>query len=398
MLVERDAQLASLWEAVPGAPAAWAGRWVFLGGEAGVGKTSLVGALLDRLRAADRAVVRRGFCDNVATPAPLGPGARRDARARRRDRADDPGHPARGCSATIRALLTAGTDAAGARGPALGGRGDPGAVRFLGRRLDGAAPARWSPPSATTRSARATRSRRCSATWPTAPASPACTVAALTVDAVRRAGRDAGSAARPGRAAPPHRRQPVLRHRGARRPATARRPTTVRDAVLARASRLPDGARDVLAAAAVLGPGADAPRCSPRWPGATPAASTSACGAGCWSRSPGGAARVPPRARPRDGREQPRAGRRGRGCTHAPARPARPGPRRRRTGSPTTRPAAASGADAVAHARGPRPRGRPGSARTGRRPTRTGWPCASPTRSTRRARRAARPRCPTSAT
>src|SRR4051794_10772171 len=72
VLVERDAQLASLWDEVPIAASGWTGRWVFLGGEAGVGKTTLVGALLARL-GTDGPVVRRGYCDNVATPSPLGP-------------------------------------------------------------------------------------------------------------------------------------------------------------------------------------------------------------------------------------------------------------------------------------------------------------------------------------
>ena len=44
------------------------GRLVFVGGEAGVGKTALVRAFADRVR-----VVRYGSCENLAAPAPLGP-------------------------------------------------------------------------------------------------------------------------------------------------------------------------------------------------------------------------------------------------------------------------------------------------------------------------------------
>ena len=73
VLVERDSFVAPLLEAVPSSATA-AGRWVFLGGEAGVGKTSLVRLLLDGLAAlADPPVVRRGSCDGVSTPPPLGP-------------------------------------------------------------------------------------------------------------------------------------------------------------------------------------------------------------------------------------------------------------------------------------------------------------------------------------
>ena len=44
------------------------GRLVFVGGEAGVGKTALVRAFADA--AGD---VRRGSCENLAAPTPLGP-------------------------------------------------------------------------------------------------------------------------------------------------------------------------------------------------------------------------------------------------------------------------------------------------------------------------------------
>ena len=70
VLVERDPFLALLLEWVPDADTR-SGRLVLLGGEAGVGKSSLIGLLATRV--GEDVTMRRGFCDNVATPAPLGP-------------------------------------------------------------------------------------------------------------------------------------------------------------------------------------------------------------------------------------------------------------------------------------------------------------------------------------
>jgi len=68
VLIERSPFLASLEgllsEALDGS-----GRLVFLGGEAGVGKTTLAAALADIAGVA----VRRGSCDNVTTAEALGP-------------------------------------------------------------------------------------------------------------------------------------------------------------------------------------------------------------------------------------------------------------------------------------------------------------------------------------
>jgi len=79
VLIERAGFLASLEgllrEALDGS-----GRLVFLGGEAGVGKTTLAAALADAATLADGAAgeaagpaVRRGSCDNVTTAEALGP-------------------------------------------------------------------------------------------------------------------------------------------------------------------------------------------------------------------------------------------------------------------------------------------------------------------------------------
>ena len=72
VLIERSGFLASLEgllrEALDGG-----GRLVFLGGEAGVGKTALAAALTDTAGAAAEITVRRGSCDNVTTAEALGP-------------------------------------------------------------------------------------------------------------------------------------------------------------------------------------------------------------------------------------------------------------------------------------------------------------------------------------
>src|SRR5215469_14485064 len=69
VLVEREGFLASveqlLDEALGGS-----GRLVFLGGEAGVGKTALAAALAE---AASGPLARRGSCDSITTAEPLGP-------------------------------------------------------------------------------------------------------------------------------------------------------------------------------------------------------------------------------------------------------------------------------------------------------------------------------------
>src|SRR5215467_663588 len=69
VLIERASFLASL-EGLLGETAGGSGRLVFLGGEAGVGKTTLATALAE---ASHGPRVRRGGCDSVTTAEPLGP-------------------------------------------------------------------------------------------------------------------------------------------------------------------------------------------------------------------------------------------------------------------------------------------------------------------------------------
>jgi len=69
-LLERDAHLANLAnhlrQAVGGR-----GRVVLIGGEAGVGKTALVGEFCARHRSSARVI--KATCDSLSTPGPLGP-------------------------------------------------------------------------------------------------------------------------------------------------------------------------------------------------------------------------------------------------------------------------------------------------------------------------------------
>jgi len=69
VLVEREDHLASL-QRLLGEALDGSGRLVFLGGEAGVGKTALAAALTE---AASGPAVRRGSCDHVTTAEALGP-------------------------------------------------------------------------------------------------------------------------------------------------------------------------------------------------------------------------------------------------------------------------------------------------------------------------------------
>jgi DNA-binding CsgD family transcriptional regulator/tetratricopeptide (TPR) repeat protein len=69
MLIERDEYIADLQKHLDAARSGH-GQLVFLGGEAGVGKTTLIAAFADTIPA--DVVVRRGACDNITTAAALG--------------------------------------------------------------------------------------------------------------------------------------------------------------------------------------------------------------------------------------------------------------------------------------------------------------------------------------
>ena len=255
VLMERDAQLASLWNEVPVAASGRTGRWVFLGGEAGVGKTTLVGALLARL-GADGPVVRRGYCDNVATPSPLGPVLDAMPELGRAIEDTTPATRPR-LFHDIRTLLAAGPTVLVLEDLHWADEATLELVRFLGRRLDGLP-------------LLAVATFRDDETGPgdrlTGVLGDLATTAGvrrmhlppLTLDAVTRLVSTDGSTVDPA----------VLHERTGGNPffvtevlaaGTSEAPDSVRDAVLARASRVPDAARDVLGAAAVLGPGTSLP-------------------------------------------------------------------------------------------------------------------------------------------
>ena len=70
-LLERARELSALGEALAAVRSRGHGRLVFVGGEAGVGKTALLGRFCDESRRSSR--ILWGACDGLFTPRPLGP-------------------------------------------------------------------------------------------------------------------------------------------------------------------------------------------------------------------------------------------------------------------------------------------------------------------------------------
>ena len=250
VLVERDPFIAPLLEWVPDAETR-TGRLVLLGGEAGVGKTSLVGLLATRV--GPDVTVRRGFGDNVATPSPLGPVL---------DALPELTAVIEEATEATRPRLFREVRARLAERPTLlvledvhwADEATLELVRFLGRRLDGMpllAVATFrddevGPGDPLT---------RLLGDLATVPYVDRMHLPALTAEAVASLVADAGS---PLDASILHRRtggNPFFVTEVLAGGATDA-PTTVRDAVLARLADLSPAARDVMGAAAVLGPGA----------------------------------------------------------------------------------------------------------------------------------------------
>ena len=263
-LLERDEVLARLAAALRAA-AEGAGRLVFVAGEAGVGKTALVGRFARSLAAADGPAggVRRlwGACEPLATPRPLGPV---------HDFAADLGAAARealGRGAPTEVLFPALLDdlRAGSR-PTLvlfedvhwADEATLDLLRYLGRRLERAAGLLL---IATYRDDEVTGRHPLRLVLGDLATSGAerIALAPLSVSAVGRLAAAAGLPA--ARAGDLHRVTggnpffvtEVLASGGERVPAT------VRDAVLARAGRLSAGARGLLEAAAVVPGRVEAP-------------------------------------------------------------------------------------------------------------------------------------------
>lgn len=227
------------------------GRLVLLSGEAGVGKSALVAALADRVPRS--LVVRRGGCDNVTTPAPLGPFLEAVP-----ELADIPA-PTHGEDNAV--LFRAATEALGAQ-PSLVVLEDvhwaDGAsldlLRHLGRRIDRTGvvivatfrsdeldPAH--PLRVVLGDLATTPGVERLEVPPLSPAGVEQLAAGTVVDPTGLYARTGGNAFYV---------TEVLAS------GTDELPGTVTDAVLARAARLSDGARRTLEAAAVLGPGTDA--------------------------------------------------------------------------------------------------------------------------------------------
>jgi DNA-binding CsgD family transcriptional regulator/tetratricopeptide (TPR) repeat protein len=252
MLVEREGCLASLAAGLEQATAGH-GRLVFIGGEAGVGKTSVVSAFAAEVPTDVH--VRRGFIDNLTTPVALG--ALVEAVPELSDLVDTGGSIDR--PRLFRRLRDAIADA-----PTVliledvhwADEATLEILRFLGRRLDGLQLLTL----ATFRSEEVSPRHRLAAAMgdlATAPGVERVAVEPLSATAVRTLVAKSGAAIDPEHL---HERTggnafyvtEVLAAPGDDVPAT------VRDAVLSRLTRLSVSARDVLAAAAVLGQPSDA--------------------------------------------------------------------------------------------------------------------------------------------
>jgi DNA-binding CsgD family transcriptional regulator/tetratricopeptide (TPR) repeat protein len=262
MLIERGEFLAALLALLREA-AAGQGRLVFLGGEAGVGKTTLTAALAGGAVTAGGTVmastglplaVRRGNCDNVTTAEALGPVV--DALPELAEVLEAGSGVSRlRLLRRIRGTLTAAPTLLILEDVHWADEATLDVLRFLGRRLDGA-------PLLIVATF---RSEETGGDHPltvlrgdlaTLPGVIRMQLPALTVAGVRALLAGAGSGLDPAR----------LHERTGGNPfyvtevlaaGDGEVPATVRDAVLARVARLPAAAREVAAAAAVLGRRAD---------------------------------------------------------------------------------------------------------------------------------------------
>ena len=250
-LIEREAQLATLLARAHEA-ANGAGRLVFVGGEAGVGKTALVNALADDIGA--KLEVRRGSCDNVTTAAALGPVV--DALPEVAELIDAESRPQRlRLFRRIAAVLTAHPTVLLLEDVSWADEATLDLLRFLGRRLMGA-------PLlvvATFRADEVAAGHRLTTVLgdlASATGVSRLELAPLTADGVAELLATARSTLD---AAELHRRTGGNPFYVTEVVAAGEHqlPATIRDAVLARAARLTPAARQVLAASAVLGQRAD---------------------------------------------------------------------------------------------------------------------------------------------
>ncbi|WP_062318593.1 ATP-binding protein [Demequina maris] len=260
MLVERDDLLRGLSASVDAALAGDGGL-VFIGGEAGVGKTSLARALAEA--AAGRCRIRAGSVDNVTTADALA--AFHDAVPEIRGMLAEPGDRI-ALFRALRAALQAEPSLVILEDLHWADEATLDALRFLARRLDGVPVLIVG----TYRNDEVTARHPLTAVLgdlATAPRIDRVAVPPLTVDGVGELVAAAGAAVDP---ATLHARtggnaffvSELLAAEATTSPTDPGRPASlpasVSDAVLARFSRLPPAARDAAAAAATLGTAADA--------------------------------------------------------------------------------------------------------------------------------------------
>jgi DNA-binding CsgD family transcriptional regulator/tetratricopeptide (TPR) repeat protein len=252
VLIEREQPLARL-TALLGQAAEGAGRMVLLGGEAGVGKTSLVAEVT---AAADGVTVRSGACDDIGTAAALGPLI--DAFPELADLIEQAeGLDRAALYRRLRAALTEKPTLLVLEDLHWADEATLGMLRFLGRRLAGLpvlVVATFRDDEAPAGSALALLLGDLARL----PEVTRMTLSRLSVDGVRRLAELAGS---PLDASALHRSTEgnpffVTEVLAA---GDTQLPATVRDAVLARAARRSAAGQRVLAAAAVLGSGAPLP-------------------------------------------------------------------------------------------------------------------------------------------
>lgn len=251
VLLERDEPLARLTALLERA-ADGSGRLVLLGGEAGVGKTSLVAALAEAT--GGRPAVRRGTCDDVGTAPALGPLI--DAFPELADdieRAAAVDRPA--LFQRMRRVLSAGPSLLLLEDLHWADEATLEMLRFVGRRLT-ELPVLVVATFREEQTPSGSPLARLLGDLATAPGVVRMTLCGLSEEAVRRLASDADSAVDVRALHRSTRGNPffvteVLAGGG------GHLPVTVRDAVLARTARLSEAAQRVLAAAAVVGPGAE---------------------------------------------------------------------------------------------------------------------------------------------
>src|SRR5579884_765201 len=248
-LLERDAELAAL-EAVVGELAAGHGRLVLVGGEAGIGKTSLVRELRRRTASSARFFV--AGCEALSVPAPLAPVRELAEAAGAGDVADRAGDPLALARSLLRALSAHAPVVAVVEDAHWADPATLDVLRLLARRLEDVAVA----VVITYRDDEVDASpelRRLLGDLATRPAVERLALSRLLEATLRALAQGAGIDA--DRLARLTGGNPFLVVESIA--AGGKLPESVRNAVLARAARLGRAAREAVVAAAAIGPRVD---------------------------------------------------------------------------------------------------------------------------------------------